>query len=237
MTYAKGRKNYRSSKKRPTKKPLKVAVYKPRPQYARPTYVTPLGQSPATYIKLKFSDVYTHSSNGVNLQNDQFRGNGTFDPQVAVGGGSCPYYSTYSSLYSRYVTYGSKIKVTFSNASSQNVICAVYPAIAGAVLGTSVNDIIEQVNCKSKTIANSAAGGNIKTISMYRSAANLFGVPRIAMDIDDSYSSSITSTPNRQFYWNVISQSTDQTTNSTVRARVDITYYVKFYRPDPIFTV
>lgn len=222
--------------RRATGRPSRTTLAR-RPRYARPTYVRPLGVAPAVFVKLKFSDIYTMATNGSNLENLQFRGNGTFDPQVSVGGGSCPYFANYAALYLRYVTYGSKIKVTFSCASSQNVVAAVYPAVSSTVLASQINDVIEQVGCKAKTVANNSAGGNIKTITMYRNAANVFGIPRIAMDIDETYNSAVTSTPSRQFYWNVMSQANDQSTNATIRARVDITYYVKFYRQKPVATV
>lgn len=206
-----------------------------KPKYARATYVEPIGMSPATFVKLKFSDIYTFSNNGLALESYQFRGNGPFDPQVTAGGGSCPYFSNYAALYSNLVCYGSKIAATFTNSSAQSVNALVWAAPQATIFPTQIIDVIEQAGVKPKILANTGAGGSVKTISQYRKTSYVLGVPKAAIDISPDYQSTVSGTPNRQFYWNVCTQTVDESTNATVRVRVDITYYCKFIRPVPTF--
>jgi len=222
-------------------------TYKKRPYSTRPgrkykrfprkgrsaiTYVNPIGTSNSLLVKLRYVETVESTTQGATPQNYQFRGNGPYDPYVGAGGNSCAYWDNYSALYSKYICYGSKIEVTFSNESTSYYAQAmIIPAVSTYTPGTNIDAISEQKYCKKSTLGKSNGGGGIKKLSGYSSTNRTYGVPKIALDIDDSYSAATTSTPTRQWYWNVIMKNISTTDDMTINARVQITYYVKFFDP------
>lgn len=207
---------------------------KRKSRFAKPTTVSGLGTSNSAFVRLKYTDIFTVGANGANQSVNQFRGNGAYDPQLAVGGATPAYWSTYAALYNRYTVFGSSCKVTFTNSSAYNVNVGVIPANQNYTPGTSFNETCEQPGCVAKVLTHANAGGS-KIIKMYRHSGPIQGVPKLAISLNgDLYGAGTSGNPTREWYWNVITQNMDETNNTTTRFRIEITYYVRFTRAEYI---
>lgn len=198
------------------------------------TIIKGVGLPDVMAVKVRFQDKYDVSGGGVAPYTQVFRGNGPYDPDQSGAGGSCAYWNSYTTLYDMYRCYGSKIKVTFASGSAHSSTCVLIPynaqnAISGFATATDACELKRVRYC---TIGPNNAGNNVKTLKAYSSVAQVLGVNPIVVRTDDAYRTGMSNTPTREFYWGIIVQNMDETTNPTIRYNVQITYYCKLYRSD-----
>lgn len=183
-----------------------------------------------TMVKLKYTQIYNVST-GSNIDNVQYRGNGPFDPEVAVGGGQPPMYDTYTSMYYRYDCRGCRIKATLlpttNTVAASSIVWGIIPTNDSSYSYT-LGDIIEQPLSKWKTANALYGAGRNQTIVHYMSTQKMKGLRKGQLN-DDTYHADTSSTPISQWYWDVLVSSADEATVPICNIVVELTYYVRFY--------
>lgn len=194
-------------------------------------YVNPVGTADYAFVKLRYVDTFSVGANGVAPSLNVFRGNGPYDPLYAAGGGTCDHFATYAALYQRYICTGSKLRVTFMNGGANDIMCAVIAAPDTYTPGSEpLTETMEQKRCITRTLGNNNGGNNIKVIQSYQSTARIMSVPKVTVLADDAFQSGVATIPSREWVWNILTQTADEATNTTVRFKVEITYYCKFFQ-------
>lgn len=231
-----GRRGRRVKRRRPTLARKRTVRYKKNFMRKNMSVVPQLGIADSVFVKLRYVDRITTSTSGLTVVTPvQFRGNGPYDPAVATGGASCDYYDAYSGLYSSYICYASKIRVTLMQQSStvtSNIVWGVTAAPSSISYSSATYPTVQAYKyTRSKITGTSSNGNTVQTIKYYMPANVVFGVPKRRISDNNVYASAIDSFPNTQWYWTLWSQCQDETSNISSIADVKITYYIKFYAP------
>lgn len=184
---------------------------------------------PSIYCcKLKYS--FTTNANS-SFSDLIVRGNGAYDPEVALGGGQPMYWDQLASLYQRYTALSSSIAVTFVNKSGSGE--ASFTKVGAYPIGTqtsplTLQEATERDNCKYAQLGPNTGDQGIITLNHYAKATAVLGKARDE-NTDDVLSSDISTTPARPWYWHIFAGSLDATTAVNVYIDVTVTYYIKFY--------
>lgn len=181
-------------------------------------------------IKLKYADTLTYTvTSGVAVYN-QWRGNSLFDPDY-TGTGHQPYgYDQWTAFYSQYRVYGSSIKVQpiiEGSGSSGAISCwtAAWPSVS-STLPSYPYPLEETPYCRTKYFNYY---NTLKLSTHYMSTAKIYGQSRKVIDAEDNYASTTASNPNNGWFWTVVGGTADESTSSSFRMNVILTYYVEFY--------
>jgi len=108
----------------------------------------------------KYKCTLSANANGT-FQRYDFRANGMFDPEVAVGGHQPMYFDQMTALYDQYTVIGSRIKITITRTpSGNNGVDPIYFVLFNnddtSVAGTSVIDVAESNSGRIKIAAPDA---------------------------------------------------------------------------------
>lgn len=182
------------------------------------------------YTKLSYiSHQNITSTGGISVLD--FRGNGPFDPEVAVGGGQPFGFDQLSALYNQVLVFGSKILIN----------CSVYNAAAPQ---SNKNDMVFTLRpSRDLTPATDVdiewgnPYGQMKVLGAYKptvfksfmSTAKIYGVPPKKVTDEEDFSSSIGALPANGWVWHFSTISADGTTTTIAHLRIRITYYCCFY--------
>lgn len=221
-------------KKRPIKKRKRLFR---RKRMGKPTTLSIRGPPSAfpdrLRVKLRYSSVYTFSIVAGVATYNQFRGNSIFDPDLTGVGHQPLGFDQWANFYGSYKVHGSSIQASLVNTSTtstqfdQNVgFLVVYPQTGTAA--PSSTESIEQPYSKYKMI-NPFGGHAGKTIKSYMSTARIYGVPRLAVGIEDDFAGAVTTNPSNQWCWNVIGGTLNSSNNTTFSLLVRLTYYVEYW--------
>lgn len=181
-------------------------------------------------VKLHYDAEYGLTSALGVCVNQIMRGNGGYDPDVTGAGGQPMWWDTYQPIYETYRIFGSSCTITAIPASgvANSPFFAdwtIIPSKSVTAFSGAVQDLVtEQPYAKTMTI-----GDKPKTMKHYMGAAKLWGEPRKRILNDPAFEAlTLSANPANQFYWHIVMNASDRTTNITQVVRVRITYYVEF---------
>lgn len=180
----------------------------------------------------KFKHVYNTSLASTGTSNGVFfmRGNGPYDPVVAVGGNFPAGWSFWSGAYKRYICYGSKIKVTFTNNGDWPAEVFIIPTVSQTFdLATNAEDIAENPYNHKKYITTNAGSHGQTTVKHYMSTAKIYGIPKKKVTAEDDFSAETNTTPLRQWFWAVGQWNFGDNLDIATFCIVETTYYVRLW--------
>jgi len=183
------------------------------------------GQSDAVYVKLRFAESQNNIS-GVGSSLFNYRGVSPRDPRWATGGDSATAFATYGIQYSRYMCYGSKIKVTWiSNLQNTQAWVTLVPTMGSAALADATD-----AKFSKNAIMTQRDGRSVVSLRHYMTTKKMFG---ISQNTTEQWAP-ITDEPPDQFYWQLYYNPLTTSPVGTFHFKIEITYYVKFFnRIDP----
>lgn len=211
-------------------------MVKRRRNFSRPSVTVirgPYYASDATMVKLKYTEYIAFDTALGPATFYTFTGNGPFDPNV-TGTGTQPLgYDQWSALYDQVLCYGSKITITpislGSTVSTGTILYNVCPVvdtaeITGLTTVAAVNQLPHGKNAAVYTINQTVP------LTNYMTSAKMFGVPKAAIDIDDTYQSVVGANPVGLWKWVISQQAADVLQAAfSVKWMVEIIYYLKFF--------
>lgn len=152
--------------------------------------------------------------------------NGPYDPLVAVGGDQPAGYDWYTNLYTFYVCYGARVKIsTYTIPSNQaEVLLACAPLKTPGLYGGVALDAAQGDGAMSTLVTINGGG---RTMSKYYDIAKLFGVSKQALLTDDLYQGLVTGLPGYQVYLDMVAQPYSATTTN-MSIVVEVVYYCQF---------
>ncbi len=194
----------------------------------KPTITTiraPSAIGDSTFVKLKY--VTGQNLTAAGNVDRVYRGNGAFDPDQS-GAGMQPYgWDEWAAFYTKYICYGSSIKVMGKSTVNLLTVLGVVPK-----LNTTSEGFTELVGepYGKFTMINSNAAGNTTKIKHFMTTRKMFGLDKNQVGNADYTGTVATGTPASEFYWHVIvDDATGSTGTTNVTVLVEITYYIKFF--------
>lgn len=183
----------------------------------------------AMLVKLKYNTAYRITA---ALNEKTFRGNGCYDPDQSGVGHQCLGFDQWMAFYARFRVYASRINVTilnnYDNATNpnNNVVTVVLPTISSTGI-TSDEAAAEMFESKEDAAGKSTGPGEDK-LNNYMQTNKMIGVKDIATDL--SLSGSASADPVVQWFWKVITNSTEALTTQNTYVNVTIEYTVEFFQ-------
>jgi len=156
--------------------------------------------------------------------------NSLYDPDQ-TGTGHQTYWNTqFAQIYNRYVVLGSKMTVQFgcivdaiATAQPSGPITIGVSGDDSASTTTTATTLLEQNSSKSDMISG-GAGGSIKTMTLTYSPMRDLGLP----PSDDTVGAAMGSNPSKQWYGLAYAINSGLATTSTVVAKIEVEYLVRF---------
>lgn len=162
-------------------------------------------------------------------------GNDLYNPNL-TGSGHQPFgFDQWGAIFSRYTVYGSQCELEVLPTSTSSVgaytykICLVPFALGSGLSSLNEDYVAEMPMAKTKSMNVYTAGAPNKIIS-YASTAKVFGVPNAAIDVDDTYSGSISTPAVKVWAWWVKVNDLVSSGSTAYDVRIRIKYYAKLYR-------
>jgi len=131
--------------------------------------------------------------------------------------------------YSHYRVFGSMCKITLmQNSTDTNPIMAtLIPMSDQSAFPTSAVEAESLPYAKSILFNPYHGRGTLKS---FMPCTKIFGITKTTLNIDSSIFSALYGQyPSRQFYWHLMLDATDGTTDVSVGYKVDMTYYVELF--------
>lgn len=202
-----------------------------RPSYTR---IKGLSANDGLKVKLVYSQLVVFTSTAGAVQQQTYRGNSLFDPDVGAAAGQPYYMDQYSLLYQGYIVSGSSIRVEFWNQPDATVAAA---SLVGEMTVVPTTDLTgftgaNQTLMQEQKYASTTRGQLFvrpRVIKKYMSTAKVVGLSPTTIQGDPNFRAAVTGNPTSQWYWQVGYNSMDATNTTSVIARVRIVYYVKFF--------
>lgn len=195
------------------------------------TIMKSIGVADMLYVKLNYVDTIKISNASLPYFTYVFRGNSLFDPDFTGTGHQPLYYDQYSLLYARYRVLASSIKLDVINNSGNGTMYYVAEPNTDTTGTTSVSVIYEQSRASAPKIVSIAArlGSRMKR---YASTRKVCGLTKSQL-YDDTFAALTSTNPGNVWYWNLLFESVDQSTEVIGYFIIKITYYCQFF--DRIF--
>jgi len=193
---------------------------------------TPSAIADTVFVKLRVADTYLFTMGSGGIVYNRFRGNSIFDPDYEVGGLQPLAYDQWNAFYGRYCCFGSKLTVTYLNISNNTAATGTTEVLIGpshdATAITDMDTATMQPYFHRSLMSYLGNGSKVKQ-KAYMSTAKIFGVKRIAPDIDEAYASDFGANPTNEWYWHVATQPADHLATQSLRVYISITYYCRLY--------
>lgn len=174
--------------------------------------------------KLKYHDDIIFTSGAVRTVN-VFRGNSLFDPDQTNVGHQPLGFDQWSSFYSKYRVYASKIVCKFvSQEETVPLFIIVVPLNDNTTPSTDAG--FETAYAKTATMTGYQAKGE-KTVTNYMATAKIKSIKSI--EYSEQYSALISASPAQEWFWYVICGSVDRTATPDAMAEITITYYCELF--------
>jgi len=198
------------------------------------------GPFPSVYnTNLIYGDAITCSSISGSLSVSTYRLNSMYDPDMTNLGHAPRYLKTLCGAdagtcpYEQYLVKGARYNVKFVNTNSSGasigyVACRVRSGTSDALTAADFQALQEMPNTQFKIIQTHDGAGNIQTLSGKVSIAKVLGVKDI-LDLEEArmtYSSNPGST--ESVYLDVMYYPLDGLSSASIKAIVDLTYFVQF---------
>lgn len=195
-------------------------------------YKTTIAYSPSIcpdVMRVRLPYVRLGNFTGIGIVEEVFRGNGMFDPEVAVGGNQPLGFDEWSNLYRRYRVLASKLTIRVSSGDSVDAtMMFVVPLNSSGSIGNR-QELLENEKAK-KQILGIQTSQNRGVLSYYMPSNKIRGVSESAVKNEIDYSALTTADPQLQWYWHagiVDVSSSGDTISSDVY--IEIEYYVEFF--------
>lgn len=199
------------------------------------------GVADSTMVKLNYAfkaPFPNFTSSPAGKSSILISGDNAFDPGLSLDNHRANMLHRWQSFYQKYVTYGSRIKVTFINNGNDSRFISLRAVSAMAEPG-AVGDIVTQVmtdpNTRSSTLGNQGANSAIRRLSMYRSMRKILGVKSISQDIEGSdggLTHLCVGDAFHNWYWIMtLSDLAESATTGSpnVTCLVKVTYYIRLF--------
>jgi len=158
-----------------------------------------------------------------------FRGNGPFDPDATGTGNQPTAYDQWSALFLYQRTLGSRIRIRGTPSATTGAVMAL--AVAPLPGASTVSVTSDLSNLKSQKFAKwDQATLYDKAMNLVQSCSTsqIFGKSVAAIESDDTFSSSIGSTPAQQWIWQIGVQELTGVTES-IYLSVEVDYDIVFW--------
>lgn len=212
-----------------TRKPRRGKTRKRKPYRRAATLVKgPSPVSDSLFTRLKYSDTFVTAATATPVGHI-FR-TSAYQPDYTLGAaGHQPMgYDQWSLFYNKYRVWGIKYEIhaiNTSTTSANDVVIVTKPA------STAIADpkqLWETAYARPRIIG--VEGGNSRAMFKgYMNAAKVLGVTKLRYGSDDVYTANTGANPGVHAYLHMYSQPSDLTTTSTVRWKVNFTYYIQFF--------
>lgn len=182
------------------------------------------------FVKLVYRESVSFSGSGT-LEDNVYRGNSLFDPNLTGAGGQPMGFDQWSALYASYTVMGSTIEVTgqFNSGTGTGARVGVTPTNFSTVYGTTDYDRAEeQPYTRSCALTMGAAGiGQSRPLKSYMSTAKMIGVVQPAVQIEDAYGALVSANPTNTWFWHCWTYPPAGGDKSVI-VNVKITYFAVF---------
>lgn len=198
-----------------------------------PSYLTTSPQS--VCVTLPYSEIVQITTIAGAANQYVWNGNNIFDPNNS-GTGHQPFgYDQWCNFYERYSVYGSSINVEFISTSQTSppdgyTCSTVLVPMADLTSGFTPEQASELPHAKHKIVNVYNVDGKKNALRGYCSTAKVMGVSNQTVDSDDAFSAATNTSPARQWYWTVICTNMLSNGSITYNIRIDMKFYVKFWR-------
>lgn len=232
----------KSLKRRPYTPKTKSKVLVVKPRYRRKTAKSFGGPFRALFSKSPFQNSYSCKLNysetftlttgvGGIFGTEQIYGlNNLYDPNYS-GTGHQPYgYDQLSPLYRIYMVFGCKINLTITDPSADGMVvgAVIQPSNGTATVATYTPDVIkERPGAVTRVINNT--GSQRSYITQYIPNHKLEGVSRPMWNARSEYASTVGAGPASEQFLRIAVGSDAGQMSQTVKVRIYITYYCKFF--------
>lgn len=178
-------------------------------------------------VKLVYCDILNQA--GAASAIFQYVGNDLFDPQLSAGGHQPYMFDQWAAMYARYRVYGSSLRAEIINESGTAAAqVIIYPASVPATTADKIIEAAEMPRAGMTHIIPVASRYPIH-LKRYVSTRAIAGLKKGVVSTDDSYSAAVTTGPSNKWYWNIVSESIDSTTNLDLWITVKLVFYAEFY--------
>lgn len=178
-------------------------------------------------LKLCYAQEFNLTSAGFGAT-QQFRGNSVYDPDFTGVGDQPLYYSQWQTIYERFRVHGSKITLR----AVASVQPGVHLAISANPDTSTIGSVTTLANISSQRVAQNkyvCVGAKETVFVMECSTPFIFGMPRNAVDTDDTLQGTISSDPAKTWCWQITALVTDKVSTVTVYCNMCIEYDVTLY--------
>lgn len=193
--------------------------------------------------KLVYNERIVTSGTGQLQIVDLYRTNNVYDPAVKTGNYGCNGFKQLSTMYEKFICYGSKIEVNaISNTTSSVQNLTVIPSSTNIVSTDIINNVDGMKWAKHGKMMSIATGGSPESkVKNSITVQELYGLRKNEAKYDPSLrlrtnGQTVNGVPFKDGYWNVIVRSADpdNITDLNVALNIKITYDVEFFDLIPI---
>lgn len=179
-----------------------------------------------TRVTLRYMDEQDATAS-VGLYNRTYAVNDVYDPDISGSGTQPLSYDQWTAMYNfwlvRKCSY--EVRVTSRTVSGRLTVAVVPTALAG----TLPTDVDTAAQMRYAKVGQTTGGGPTVVIKGEIDMAKLFGVPDYAIESDENYSGSTSSSPNRRMALAVCCDTSGS--SDALSFSVMLKYKTRFYRP------
>jgi len=189
------------------------------------------------FAKLKYCDNLTMTINtgsgAYSMYAYQLYQSSLFDPDLTATGHQPMTFDNYCpGLYQRYRVYGFKYNIEFSNVTTANTFpIVIYTGTQPAVIATTGlaawNTLEEQPG--SRRIRLGGQSTEPKIVTGYVNVSKVYGLGKRGLQDDMIYGAVYNSNPSLMAYLHLYATALNPSSGNQLLARVQLTYYCKFY--------
>jgi len=178
-------------------------------------------------IKLKWS-LCVVLAPGTPFGKATFSGTFIGDPGLGLDSHKVMAYNQWMALYGRYRPFGCAYDISAAYVGGAG---SAYLTILPSNDATGPTTFVQaDENPRSQYIGHLSLGASwLHRKKGYISTAEVWGVPREMVKLDDQFSTTISTNIGRPWYWHICGVTGDGSTNINIQMRVNFIYYVELY--------
>lgn len=197
----------------------------------RPSTVTVRGNSilpEQIMTRLPYADLIQTSTTTTVPGIYVFRVNSIFDPDLSSGGEFPLGRDQLHALYNNYVCFGVSYDITVINMSDTAPARVLVIADTANTSWTTFQEAATQPSASKSVVLGTLDGGrSTARLRGYISVAAVFGVPKKAVSIDDTYKAPFTGNPENTAYMQIVHGNLDGSSLTDVHYEVHLKYHVR----------
>jgi hypothetical protein len=172
---------------------------------------------------LRYSVVIGHTHTSGTAQTYRFRGNSVYDPDYTSTGHQPVGFDEFSAFFQYYRVVASKIILKASSVSTDTPIILTVRPVRELVATSSWIPAVESPRCVFEYVPTVY----IPAVDL-ENHATMRDIFSGQDSTDQDFGSVISANPSKEWYWEILSQTYDGTTSSTIRFQVVVEYDVIF---------